>query len=82
MKVYMSWNGATEYDGWRIYSGSGAAELSYVKAVKKGASRLLLRLRRRLSICRLRLWRREGMGGGKGLGVRLWLWGKGVDVDD
>jgi hypothetical protein len=53
-----------------------------VKVVKKGASRLLLRLRRRLSICRLRLWRREGMRGGKALGVRLWLWGKGVDVDD
>lgn len=33
--VYMSWNGATDYDGWKIFAGNAQDELSEVATVAK-----------------------------------------------
>ena len=34
-KVYVSWNGATTYDGWTIYGGNSAGSLSAVASISK-----------------------------------------------
>ena len=33
--VFMSWNGATNVAGWRVWSGSSRTSLHYVKSVPK-----------------------------------------------
>jgi hypothetical protein len=60
----------------------GAAELSYVKAVKKGGFETVATVEKEAEYLQVEAVEEGGYGGGKGLGVRLWLWGKGVDVDD
>jgi len=34
-KVYMSWNGATAYDGWTIFAGTSAANLSNLTTISR-----------------------------------------------
>lgn len=33
--VYMSWNGATEYDSWKVYGGDSAGNLTLLATVPK-----------------------------------------------
>lgn len=77
MKVYMSWNGATEYDGWRIYSGSGAAELSYVEAVKKGGFGTVATVEKEAEYLQAEAVEEGGYGGRKGVRSEIVAGGEG-----
>ncbi len=35
IKVWMSWNGATEYDHWKVYSGEHQSDLGYVDSFER-----------------------------------------------